>query len=150
MKPISLKRIDQNNFIDCFHLKLKAEQEAFVSHPIRSLAQAYVYYHQCTPFGVYCGDVMVGYVMVIYDDEENTYNIWHLMIDKAQQGRGYGKAAVARCLDYIRTKPFGDSERVQLTCHEANKPALHIYRTFGFRETGNRDGEEIEMALNVK
>ena len=48
---------------------------------------------------------MVGYVMVIYDDEEETYNIWHMMIDQSQQGKGYGKAALRRVLAYIRESP---------------------------------------------
>ena len=86
MNNITLKPIDQNNFITCFNLELGEGQDKFVSHPIRSLAQAYVYRDQCTPFGNYDGDTMVGYVMVIYDDDECTYNIWHLMIDRRYQG----------------------------------------------------------------
>ena len=88
MKKITLRKIDESNFIDAFCLELAPGQEAFVSHPIRSLAQAYVYYHQCTPFGIYTGDVMVGYVMVIYDYDTGEYNLWHLMIDKNHQRQG--------------------------------------------------------------
>ena len=67
MRNIELKRIDENNFIQAFNLKLDKEQEQFVSNPIRSLAQAYVYYNQCTPFGIFDDDTMIGYMMVIYD-----------------------------------------------------------------------------------
>ena len=49
MSNIELVRIDENNFIQAFNLKLAKEQEQFVSNPIRSLAQAYVYYNQCIP-----------------------------------------------------------------------------------------------------
>ena len=65
MTDITLRKIDESNFMDAFHLELAEGQEIFVSHPIRSLAQAYVYYLQCTPFGIYAGETMVGYVMVI-------------------------------------------------------------------------------------
>ena len=41
MNNLTLKKIDQTNFIDAFHLELQDGQEKFVSHPIRSLAQAY-------------------------------------------------------------------------------------------------------------
>lgn len=51
---INLRKITEENFIDAFNLKLAPEQERFVSHPIRSLAQAYVYREQCQPFG--CSD----------------------------------------------------------------------------------------------
>lgn len=78
---VTLKGITEDNFIDAFNLKLKKNQEEFVSHPIRSLAQAYVYRDQCQPFGIYEDDRMVGYVMVIYDYDVPEYDIWHMMID---------------------------------------------------------------------
>ncbi len=55
---VELKPITEDNFLDAFHLKLAPGQEEFVSHPIRSLAQAYVYRDQCQPFGI-CADEMV-------------------------------------------------------------------------------------------
>lgn len=149
MKNITLRRIDESNFIDAFRLELADSQEIFVSHPIRSLAQAYVYYHQCTPFGIYAGETMVGYVMVIYDRDTGEYNLWHLMIDRSHQRQGYGKQAVCACLDYIRQEPFGPGSSVLLTCHEENTAALSLYNSLGFRETGNRDDEEIEMKLTL-
>ena len=91
---ITLQPITEENFLDAFNLKLKKEQESFVSHPVRSLAQAYVYRDQCQPFGIYHEDIMVGYVMVIYDYDVPEYDIWHMMIDEAQQDKGYGNAAV--------------------------------------------------------
>ena len=66
MQNITLKKIDETNFLSAFGLKLREGQERFVSHPVRSLAQAYVYYHQCTPFGIFCEEQMVGYVTVSY------------------------------------------------------------------------------------
>ena len=99
MNSIALRKVDESNFIACFDLKLRNGQENFVSHPIRSLAQAYVYHEQCTPFAVFSGSEVIGYVMVIYDYDERTYNIWHLMIDGAHQGKGYGRAAMELALD---------------------------------------------------
>lgn len=146
---ISLRPINENNFIHAFNLKLAEGQEEFVSHPIRSLAQAYVYYKQCTPFGIYAGDKMVGYVMVIYDYDIPEYDIWHMMIDRSEQGKGYGKAALQKILDYIRQKPFGDSDRVALTCNERNQIALIMYRKAGFELTENSDEDEVELAMQL-
>ena len=50
---VELRRIAEDNFVDAFNLKLAPGQESFVSHPIRSLAQAYIYRDQCQPFGIY-------------------------------------------------------------------------------------------------
>lgn len=85
---IRLRKITEDNFLDAFRLKLAVEQENYVSNPIRSLAQAYVYQEQCQPFGIYNGNEMVGYVMVIYDYDIPEYDIWHMMIDSSKQGKG--------------------------------------------------------------
>lgn len=148
-KELYLKKIEESNFIECFNLKLKDGQEEFVSHPIRSLAQAYVYYSQCTPFAIYNDQTMVGYVMVIYDYDEETYNIWHMMIDEKYQGKGYGTRAVELCIDYIKSKPFGDSAQVILTCNKENSHAIYIYKKLGFVDTGVCDEDEIVMKLIV-
>lgn len=147
---INLRKITEENFIEAFDLKLARGQERFVSHPVRSLAQAYVYRDQCQPFGIYEDDTMVGYVMVIYDYDIPEYDIWHLMIDEAYQGRGYGSAAVDQVLEYIRTKPFGSSDRVTITCNTDNSHALNLYKNKGFKETGEVDGDEIELSLMLK
>jgi len=147
---INLKKITEDNFIDAFNLKLGEGQEKFVSHPVRSLAQAYVYREQCQPFGIYDGDDMVGYVMVIYDYDIPEYDIWHMMIDVSRQGNGYGSAAMELVMDYIRTKPFGSSNRVTLTCNKDNRSALKLYHRMGFSETGVEDEDEIELSLMLK
>ncbi len=147
---INLRKITEENFIDAFNLKLGEGQEKYVSHPIRSLAQAYVYRDQCQPFGIYNDDKMVGYVMVIYDYDIPEYNIWHMMIDKKHQGKGYGKEALKWVMAYIKTKPFGDSNRVTLTCNLENDKALELYHGLGFRETGVVDEDEIELSMMME
>jgi len=144
-----LMQINETNFIDAFHLELADGQEHYVSSPVRSLAQAYVYYKQCTPFGIYHGDKMVGYVMVIYDYDIPEYDIWHMMIDQSEQGKGYGRAALQNVLDYIREKPFGDSDRVALTCNKENQTAMKLYLKAGFAPTGRSDEDEIELAMQL-
>ncbi len=147
---INLRKITEENFIDAFNLKLAQGQERFVSHPIRSLAQAYVYREQCQPFGIYEGDTIVGYVMVIYDYDIPEYDIWHMMIDESNQRRGYGSVALDLVLDYIKAKPFGSSNRVTLTCNVDNIQALNLYKSKGFTETGEVDEDEIELSLMLQ
>lgn len=144
---VELRKITEDNFMDAFHLKLGNGQDQFVSHPIRSLAQAYVYREQCQPFGIYDDNEMVGYVMVIYDYDIPEYDIWHMMIDVSKQGNGYGSQAIQRVMDYIRTKPFGDSNRVTLTCNINNQIAMRLYHGIGFAETGVEDEDEVELSL---
>ena len=146
---IELRAITEENFIDAFNLKLAPGQESFVSHPIRSLAQAYVYRNQCQPFGIYAAEKMVGYVMVIYDYDIPEYDIWHMMIDKEEQGHGYGREALDQVIKYIMTKPFRDSDRIALTCNKNNSAARKLYESIGFTASGSEDGEEIELVMTV-
>lgn len=144
---VELRVISEDNFIEAFNLQLASNQEKFVSHPIRSLAQAYVYRNQCQPFGIYSDNKMVGYVMVIYDYDIPEYDIWHMMIDKEYQGKGFGSLALDAVIKYIKTKPFGTSNRVALTCNKNNSIAKKLYENKGFIATGVEDEAEIEMVL---
>ena len=146
---IKLRAIAEDNFIDAFNLKLAPGRERFVSHPIRSLAQAYVYRDQCQPFGIYADEKMVGYVMVIYDYDVPEYDIWHMMIDESMQGHGYGSAAMDQVIEYIKTKPFGDSNRIALTCSKDNPVAKKLYESKGFAATGIEYDDEVELVLMV-
>ena len=92
---------------------------------------------------------MIGYVMVIYDYDVPEYDIWHMMIDESAQGRGYGGDALDRVISYIRTKPFGDSDRIALTCHKNNDAARKLYEKKGFTATGTEDEDEIELVLTL-
>ncbi len=146
---VELKPITEENFMEAFSLKLAPGQEEFVSHPVRSLAQAYVYRNQCQPFGICAAGKMVGYVMVIYDYDIPEYDIWHMMIDESAQGQGYGGGALDRVIGYIRTKPFGDSDRIALTCNKNNPAARKLYESRGFIATGNEFEDEIELAMTA-
>ena len=147
---VKLRAITEENFIDAFHLRLAPGQERFVSHPIRSLAQAYVYRKQCQPFGIYADGKLIGYVMVIYDYDVPECDIWHMMIDESMQGHGFGSEAIDRVIDYIKTKPFGTSNRVALTCNKNNPVARNLYEHKGFAATGVEDEDEIELVLTAE
>ena len=146
---VELRPITENNFTEAFALRLAPGQEKYVSHPIRSLAQAYVYRDQCQPFGIYNDDKMIGYVMVIYDYDIPEYDRWHMMIDETMQGKGYGSDALDLVLDYIKTKPFGSSGRVTLTCSKDNVAALGLYISRGFAKTGAVYDDEVELSLTI-
>ena len=146
---VELRAIAEDNFIDAFNLRLAPEQEEYVSHPIRSLAQAYVYRNQCQPFGIYADGRMVGYVLVIYDYDVPEYDIWHMMIDEAEQGHGFGGQALDLVIEYIKTKPFGSSGRIALTCNKSNDVARSLYERKGFSATGYEDEDEVELAMTI-
>ena len=70
-----------------------------------------------------------------------------MMMDVMNQGKGYGKETLERVIEYIKTKPFGDSNKVTLTCNKDNIKALNLYINMGFMKTGVEDEDEIELLL---
>lgn len=52
-------------------------------------------------------------------------------VPSSMQGRGYGGKALERIIDYFRTKPFGNSGRIALTCCKNNFIARRLYKSRG-------------------
>ena len=116
-----------------------------------SIAQAY--FEPAAWFrGIYAADVPVGFVM-IYDPslaaapEHDYFYLWRLMIDKAHQGRGFGRTAVERLIEHVRTRP-GAAE-LRLSHVPAAEPLARFYRSLGFGYTGEVDDGELVMAMRL-
>ena len=163
---IHLEKIDTKNLWDVIGLKVKKEQKEFVAPNDMSILEAYTAIGTaCTafPFAIFSDEKPVGFLMIGYNeaalyalcDEEppealkNTYSIWRLMIDKRYQNRGFGREAMRLALDFIRTWPCGKAELCELSYEPENEIARNLYRAFGFRETGDMDGDEIIAVLKL-
>lgn len=62
--------------------------------------------------------------------------IWHMMIDKRYQGKGYGQLAFEKMLMDIEKMPYGEAKYVTLFYHTSNAKAKTLYASFGFEDTG--------------
>jgi diamine N-acetyltransferase len=69
------------------------------------------------------------------------------MIDRKHQGRGYGRAALARALDEIRAMP--GVKKVSIGYVPENPVAKSFYASFGFVEVGSDEDGEIEAELTL-
>ena len=97
---------------------------------------------------------MIGYDSADCDDgapeiAKGNYSLWRLMIDKRHQHKGYGRQAVAQALDFIRSAPCGKAEYCYLSYEPDNAVAKALYASFGFQETGDKDGDEVIAALRL-
>ena len=97
---------------------------------------------------VYDDEQLVGFVM-LYDPtlvekpDEPDFFLWRLMIDKAHQGRGYGRAAVEALVEHVRTRP---GARRLLVSHVKDAERLpRFYQSLGFVYTGTEDQGELVM-----
>jgi diamine N-acetyltransferase len=97
---------------------------------------------------VYDGDQLVGFLM-LYDPtlaeapEEDEFFLWRLMIDHRFQGRGYGRQAVERLVEHVRTRP--GAERLLVSHVKGAERVARFYESLGFRYSGREVEGELEM-----
>lgn len=136
----------------CCALRVGEAQQAYIAPNAASLAEADKPENAAIarPFGVYAGAKMVGFAMFAFDEsvepEEGRYWLWRFMIDRRYQGLGYGRQALAAIVDYFRQN---GADSVTLSTKPSNTAALSLYRSVGFRETGDRNGREIVLRLDL-
>ena len=99
------------------------------------------------PFAIYADEKLVGFCMFAFDpeeeDEDDRYWLWRFMIDKNEQDKGYGQAALREIIQYFRDN---GADRLFLSTEPENERGLHVYHKAGFRETGViEDGEAVLM-----
>ncbi len=99
------------------------------------------------PFAIYADEKLVGFCMFAFspeeDDPDDRYWLWRFMIDKSEQGKGYGQAALSEIVKYFKKN---GADMLYLSTEPENELGLHVYHKFGFRETGIiTDGEAVLM-----
>ena len=159
---IHLEKVNGDNVWDILKLKVSESQRNFVAGNDVSIIEAYTAITgngYAFPFGIYDGYEPIGFLMIGFDVDDywtdapeiahGNYNLWRLMIDSAYQNRGYGRKAVQLALDFIKTMPCGKAECCWLSYEPENEVARQLYRSYGFEETGDMDGEELIAALKL-
>jgi len=161
MNEIQLRKINSRNLEELIRLRVREDQDPFVASNTWSILEAFCAITNggvALPFGIYDGEMPVGFLMIGYgcDDWEDApeiargnYSIWRLMIDANCQHRGYGRAAMAAALAYIRTFPCGKADFCFLSYEPENTVAKELYHSFGFQENGELDGEEVIAILKL-
>ena len=144
---MELRAITEQNYQKILDLSTGAGQEELVARNVRSLAQAWVLRDRARPYALYEGEEPVGFIMFDWRPEKKWVEIWRLMIDHRYQGKGYGRAAVQKALEFLRESGLFD--KVQINYVEENQGAKHLYRSMGFQETGAMEGNEVVMEMNL-
>ena len=162
MNNIHLEKLTWDTVDDVLKLKVSKEQKGFVAPNRDSMIDAYFALTEkkfpVYTFGIYLGEKPVGFLMIgydvpwakeYYDLPRGYYYIWRFMIDNRYQGNGYGKEALKLAIDFIKTSPSGRSEYCWLSYEPENEVARQLYRSLGFSETGEMDGEEVIAILRL-
>ncbi|MBQ3904790.1 MAG: GNAT family N-acetyltransferase [Eubacterium sp.] len=81
-----------------------------------------------------------------YEKPDDRYWLWRFMIDERQQGKGFGTAALREIIKYFKDN---GANNIRLSTKESNIKALSLYKKAGFYETGEYNGEEIVLQLDL-
>lgn len=159
---LRLEKVNGNNVWELLKLQVSDDQKNFVAANDVSIIEAYTTITgngYAFPFGIYDDETPVGFLMIGFDSDDywedapeiakGNYNLWRLMIDKEHQRKGYGKEAIKLALDFIGTKPCGEAKYCWLSYEPENQVAAALYSSFGFKETGEMDGEEVIAVLGL-
>lgn len=144
---ITLQEIDMGNFSAVSKLEVCDSQKDFVGSPDWIIALAYAdRSRNAHVMAIVYDETPVGLVMTsefALEADTGFYYIPQFMIDKAYQRQGYGRQAMELVIDLLSAEGHYDS--VRLDVHKDDLPAINLYRSLGFTETGYSDPANPEL-----
>ena len=145
---INLVEINRKNYYPFMDMKVYEHQRDQVASNAISMVQGN--YHEEAWFrGICFEETPVGFIMLSLQHEKKEYWIWRFMVAKEHQGKGYGKAAIQKAVEFFMTIP--DAEEVKLSFVPKEKGgAKGFYEKLGFQETGKVDEKSGEVEMSRK
>ncbi|SHJ11059.1 diamine N-acetyltransferase [Clostridium cavendishii DSM 21758] len=149
---IYLKEIDKSNWEKCILLTTNKDNihylgEEFIASNAYSIVQSNFENGWITK-AIYDENTMVGFTMYGYCYEDNLYEISRIMIDHKYQGKGYGKAALGKVIEEM--KSFKDCNEIFLSFDQENQIGKKLYESFNFKDTGKIIDGELLYSLSLK
>lgn len=158
---ISLRKIDAKNIKSVCNLIVKENQKTYIESNTDSLLEAFLAltsHFFAMPFAIYADEELIGFTMIEYglmDDPlsppvaDNNYCIASFMIGSDFQGHGYGKQALLKTIEYIKTFPCGEANYCWLSYNKDNEVAKKLYFSIGFVEIDEHYAAESVAILKL-
>lgn len=146
---ITLKAITQDNWEAIARLSVSEQQREFIYDNVYSIAEA-SFNDAAIPRAIYSGKKPIGFVM--YDrlereDGSAEYDIYRFMIDEKYQGKGYGRSALTKIIEEIKSLP--DAARITICFSPTNEAAKELYVSVGFEEVGTDEYGQVIAEIRV-
>lgn len=152
MRDIQISLVSHHNWEEAMKISVRPEQARFVPSVTESLAYAYLkpWDEALDPYVLSTGNVIIGFFFLSHTpDSSDNYWIGGFQIDKAHQGKGYGKQAMAKIISFVKQE-HPRCQIISLTVEPSNEQAKRLYEHTGFvSENGrNQYGEIIYRYTN--
>lgn len=141
---VELREVTKEDVRAICRLAVAPGQMSFVAPNAVSFAEA-LFEPKAWYRGVYADGTPVGFAMLSIDRDAPEYYLWRFMIDARYQGRGYGRAAMALIIDFVRTLPRATDLIVSWVPGDGGPEPF--YRGLSFEATGEMDGIEVVGGL---
>ena len=120
--------------------QLDAGQTDFVNPAGFSIGRAYLAPENNIPCIIWLNDTRIGYIVFrTWSGEPATS--WSYYLDRAYQGKGFGKIAAQLAVQILRTA--APELPIKLSTEANNEKAQRLYRSIGFRHYGEMDGDDL-------
>ncbi|AUA18523.1 GNAT family N-acetyltransferase [Streptococcus suis] len=145
---IRLELVNKDNFEAVLQVQLAPEDQRRVASVEYSLAQAWLYREDghLLPYAVKSGQKVVGFVLLSIQ-EDKSYYVWRLLIDKKYQNRGHGKEVIRQIL--VLAKEDTLCQKVTMNYVIGNHKMRYILEKLGFQSVG-LEGQEMKMELIIR
>ncbi|MEZ7130627.1 GNAT family N-acetyltransferase [Nonomuraea sp. AD125B] len=146
-KSLRLAPITPANVEMAIAVKVRPDQEHFVSPVAKSLAEAYVQPHVAWPRLILDGDRPVGFLMAFLEIDWNGKGVdfrsglWRLNVIPEAQGQGVGRFAVRAVAAEVKRR---GGRHMYVTWEPGEGGPEDFYRKLGFQLTGEEsDGQRV-------
>lgn len=152
---VELCDVTKDNLKQVLALRVKPDQTKFVMDNTRSMADAYVNPDRVMPRLICVAGEPVGFTLLDLVgpdhpdalDGRAVYVLWRLMIGAEHQGKGYGRAALQAVINHVKKLP--DAQALTLTYVPADGNPSPLYKSVGFKPTGEVVDGEVVMRLSL-
>jgi len=141
---VTLHPVTKENWRSVCALQVTDEQKAFVADPGYYLNLCH-YGGVWHPLAVHLDGTVIGFLMWAIDDSDGSCWLGGILIDRRYQGKGFGRRAVELALEQLPDET--GSTEFALSYLPSNSAARELYLSLGFRETGEKEDEEIVARL---
>ena len=142
---VTVEPVGRETWREVAALSVSEEQSRFVAEPAYYLCLC-CYGELWHPLAVRAKHEIVGFLMWAIDPDDGSCWLGGILIDRAHQRRGHGRAAVTAAVQLLHEQ-HGVTE-FALSYEPDNEVARGMYRSLGFEETGEREGDEIVARLS--
>lgn len=143
-RRVTLHEVDQRNWRAVADIAPFDEQRVYVAALAARYLLLSVYEEHWHSLAVHADDTVAGHVMWGRDDDGSHW-IGGLLVDRSEQGRGVGRAALRAVLARLAEQP--DCRVVRLSYPEDNLSVRGLTESLGFAPTGAVEDDEIVAEL---